>query len=322
MAMNIDVSEIKSYRGCRRQWLLSSRNRFHLRPKITPPQFAFGTLFHEALAEMYLGVSIEKVLDMIKREATPDSYVALTAMAKGYYKNVLGGDLDRFQVLDIEHKFSFSPTDDKGIPLFEQEIDPETGELVDSVKIVGSIDMIALDVEENAIYGFEHKTAKSFRDPSYLWMDEQPRVYTEAIRRYLKVYNQRMHDAWVAKGSPVDAEPVPATLGGCYMNEVKKLLRDFQYQRTLCKYPESDMDNFMEAFYGSCHALKNSVEGKDNAPPNPSYFSCQMCTYKTVCTTYMYANLDEATVIEEFAEEFEKRKEDHLEEKLERQGTK
>ena len=43
-----------------------------------------------------------------------------------------------------------------------------------------------------------------------------------------------------------------------------------------------------------------------------------MCDFKTICSTYMYAPLDESEVLEEFKEEFVKRDEDHLEEKTER----
>ena len=47
-------------------------------------------------------------------------------------------------------------------------------------------------------------------------------------------------------------------------------------------------------------------------------FNCGMCSFKTICSTYMYAPLDESEVLEEFKEEFVKRDEDHLEEKTER----
>lgn len=315
--MKVDVSEIKTFKACKRQWQLSSRNRFHLRPVVTPPQFALGTLFHESLAELYLGVSLDKVMEMVKREINSDNDAALLAMIPGYYKQVLPGDLDRFKVLDIEHHFEIAPTTSDGTYLFPMEpvVDKSTGELQydangnplqqPSLVIVGSIDMIALDVEQNKIYGFEHKTCKSFRDPSYLWMDEQPRVYTWALQQYVRDYNAKHPDN-------------PATLGGVYLNEVKKLLRQFQYQRTLCTYSEEDMDNFMQAFFEDCVSCKHAVDNNSYAAPKPSYFNCNMCTFKTICSTYMYSNLDKDAVLEEFKEEFVQRDEDHLEEKAER----
>lgn len=293
--MKVDVSEIKTYKSCRRQWLISSRNGFHLRPLVTPSHFALGTIFHESLHQMYMGVPLEKVMTFVRKEMSNDSEVALLAMVPGYYREVLPHDLDRFKVLDIEHHFNFVPAD------------PETGEVLDpDVEVCGSIDMIVLDVEENAIYGFEHKTCKNFRDSSFMWMDEQPRVYTYALMLYVQEYNAKHPDQ------------EPATLGGIYINEVKKLLRDFKYQRTLCKYPADDLTNFMRAFFGTCCACHKSVVENDPAYPSPSYFGCSMCDYKTICETYMYSTLDKDTVIDEFKEEFKVRESDHLEEKTER----
>ena len=296
--IRVDVSEIKTYKSCRRQWLLSSRNRFHLRPIVTPAHFELGTIFHESLAQLYLGVPVERVMEDVKKNMKDDSEAALLAMIPGYAREVLPGDLDRFKVLDIEHHFSFVPTD------------PETGEVIDpDIEVCGSIDMIVLDPEENAIYGFEHKTCKNFRDASYIWMDEQPRVYTYALMPYVDKYNASHPGA------------TPATLGGIYLNETKKLLRQFQYNRTLCKYPEDDLKNFMYAFFGTCCACHQSVATNDPAYPSPSYMGCSMCDYKTICETYMYGTLDKDTVIEEFKEEFKVREVDHLEEKEDRSVT-
>ena len=314
--MRVDVSEIKTFKACRRQWQLSSRNRFHMRPIVTPPQFALGTIFHEALAQLYLGVSLDKVMAMVRREMKTDNDAALLAMIPGYYNNVLPGDLDRFTVLDIEWHFEVPPTTSDGEYLFpiEHKVDKVTGEycyddngnpiMEPSLIICGSVDMIVVDKAEGKIYGFEHKTCKNFRDESFLWMDEQPRVYTWALQYYIRNYNEKHGTNY--------------TLGGVYLNEVKKLLRQFQYQRTLCTYTDADLDHFMQAFFTDCTACKHAVDNNSYAAPKPSYFNCGMCSFKTICSTYMYAPLDESEVLEEFKEESVKRDEDHLEEKAER----
>lgn len=314
--MKVDVSEIKTFKSCRRQWQLSSRNKFHMRPIVTPPQFALGTIFHESLAQLYLGVPYEKVMEMVRREMQTDNDAALLAMIPGYYQKVLPGDLDRYRVLDVEHHFEIAPKTSDGEYLFPLEpvADENTGEvqydgngnplMVSSLLVCGSIDMIVLDEAQNKIYGFEHKTCKSFRDESYLWMDEQPRVYTWALKEYVVEYNAK--------------HGTNCELGGVYLNEVKKLLRNFQYQRTLCVYTDEDLDNFMQAFFEDCLSCKHAVDTNSYAAPKPSYFTCNMCSFKTICTTYMYANLDKAEVLDEFKEEFVERTEDHLEEKAER----
>ena len=335
--MRVDVSEIKTFKTCRRQWQLSSRNRFHMRPIVTPPQFALGTIFHESLAQLYLGVSLDKVMAMVRREMQTDNDAALLAMIPGYYNKVLPGDLDRFTVLDIEHHFDIAPVTSDGEYLFpiEHAIDPKTGELMyddngdpimqPSLTICGSIDMIVIDKETNEIFGFEHKTCKNFRDESYLWMDEQPRVYTWALKEYIRNYNEKQLEKWCEQcaaaeftGERLPGRPVPAKLGGVYLNEVKKLLRQFQYQRTLCTYTDEDLDHFMQSFFSDCTACKHAVDNNSYAAPKPSYFNCGMCSFKTICSTYMYAPLNEAEVLEEFKEEFVKREEDHLSEKTER----
>lgn len=300
--MKIDVSEVKAYKGCQRQWQLSSRNRFHLRPRVAPPQLAFGTIFHEALAQMYLDVPFDKVLAMVKREMQMDKDLALIAMVRGYFENVIPDDLERFEVLDVEHHFELDPKNSKGEYVFRR--DPETGK--SSITIVGSIDMIVRDRLTNEIFGFEHKTCKNFRDESYLWLDEQPRLYTWALQDYVEKYNQK------------HPEQEPATLGGVYLNEVKKLLRQFQYKRTLCTYSKSDLDHFMEEFFTTCNHMQYDTEADRYAAPKPSYFSCGMCAFNTICTTYMYGDINKEEILDEFSEEFVEREEDHLEEKTER----
>lgn len=319
--MRVDVSEIKTYKTCKRQWKLSSRNGFHLRPYVTPPQFALGTLFHESLHSLYLGVPLEKVMEMIRKEMS-ENETALLAMVPGYAHEVLPGDLERFKVLDIEHKFCFPCCTSDG-----EIIDPD-------IEICGSIDMIVVEKETNKIYGFEHKTAKNFRDTSFLWMDEQPRVYTIALQQYIKEKNDKLYEDYMRECSGVciqdltegkismPEEPKYYTLGGIYINEVKKLLRKFSYQRTLCTYPEDDLDNFIEAFFGACCACKNSVETNDVAAPSPGYFQCQLCDFKSICETYMYRTLNKEEVLEEFQEEFVVRETDHLDDKAERNAVK
>lgn len=340
--MKVDVSEIKTFKACRRQWKLSSRNKFHLRPIVAAPQLALGTIFHEALAQLYLGVEYDKVMAMVRREMQTDKDAALLAMIPGYYQKVLPGDLERFQVLDVEHHFNIAPVTSEGEYLFplEQAKNPDGTDMVDnngepvmvpSLTICGSIDMIVLDKEQNKIYGFEHKTCKDFRDDTFAWMDEQPRVYTWALQEYVRNYNEKLYKEWLQHceavtlahgGIIVEAalppEPEYATLGGVYLNEVKKLLRQFQYKRTLCVYSDEDLDNFMQAFFMDCIACKHAVDNDIYAAPKPSYFACKMCSFNTICSTYMYERLNKDEVIEEFKEEFVVRTEDHLEEKTER----
>lgn len=298
--MKIDVSEVKTFKNCRRQWLFTSRNRYHLRAKAPLSALHTGTLFHEALHALYLGSELNKVMEWVRREMINDGDTCLLAMIPGYYKNVLEADLERFQVLDIEHKFEIQPLE--GV----------------DIQICGSIDMIVLEKATNKIFGFEHKTAKNFRDTSFLWMDEQPRVYTVALQQYVDQLNAKQYEEWTAAGASAEAKPTPYRLGGIYINEVKKLLRDFKYQRTLCTYPEEDLQNFFEKFLGTCCAIQHVATSSEDVTPTPSYFSCSICAFRGVCETYMYRNVSKDEILKEFSEEFEERDIDHLDEKVER----
>ena len=82
--MLIDTSEVKSFRTCGRQHLLSSRNRLHLRPKATPPASITGKIFHDALHQLYLGGKLDKTMEMVKRRMTSDADNCLLAMIPGY----------------------------------------------------------------------------------------------------------------------------------------------------------------------------------------------------------------------------------------------
>lgn len=298
--MRIDVSEVKTFKSCKRQWMFSSRNKYHLTPKAPAAALHTGTLFHEALHSLYLGSELDNVMDWIRKEMINDGDACLLAMIPGYAKNVLEYDLERFKVLDIEHKFEIQPL---------QDVD---------IQVCGSIDMIVLEKATNKIFGFEHKTAKNFRDTSFLWMDEQPRVYTVALQEYINTLNHTVAEQWERAGCPEDAVPEPYTLGGIYINEVKKLLRDFKYQRTLCTYPAEDLQNFFQEFLGTCQSISATVANGGGVTPSPSYFNCSMCSFRGVCETYMYRDISKEAILDEFAEEFQERDIDHLDEKVER----
>lgn len=304
--MKVDVSEIKSFKGCPRQWKLTSRNGYHMRPKVTPSQLALGTLFHEALHSLYLGASLDSVMDTIRREMSKETDGALLAMIPGYAKEVLPEDLDKYVVLDIEHKFSMSAYD-----LYYKATGYRLLDLWD-IDLVGSIDMIVYCPEDNCIYGFEHKTAKNFRPTSYLWMDEQPRLYYLALIQYVEEYNIKHHK---------DDGFVPVKVGGVFLNEVKKLLRQFQYNRTLCTYEDEDLRNFLVAFCNKALAVQEMVRANKFACPEPDYFKCQMCDFKEVCETYMYSDIPKAVLLDEWSEQFIEREVDHLDEKVEREKS-
>lgn len=328
--MFVDVSEIKEFRHCKRKWQLSSRNSFHLTPCIPPKAFKLGTVFHECLHKLYLGKDEAEVeqycINQLKNDDPKDATMILS-MVRGYSRNVIPSD-ERFVPIDIEWHFKFSPfelLDGMGYYIaHEMGID----DALRDITIAGSIDMIALDTETNQIWGFEHKTAKNFRNDIYLWMDEQPRVYYAALKRWVDKFNERTFLQWFnAKAEfehqhtneeyPVP-QPEPVTLGGVYINEVRKLVRAFDYKRSPLRYPDDDLRNFMLSFVTSCaecHKMVNNPNLPRN--PEPDMMTCMNCQYNTICQTFQYQNITLDKLLKEFNLEYEVRKSDHLNEKEE-----
>lgn len=317
--MRVDVSEVKTYRECHRKHEFSSRNRFHLRPIVSNDNLVFGTQFHEVLAMMYMGTSLDKILEWINEEVTDSVYFKImTCMANGYYNGPYQEDKDRFQVIDIEKSFNY-PVGCKDLYVtrnylltYSQDENgnwvavDENGEVHEAISICGSIDMIVIDKKTNTMCGFEHKTAKNFRPEVYNLVDEQPRVYSWALRKILKDYH--------AQGKYLDVKEV----GPIYLNQVKKLSTKFAYERAACQYSEGDLNNFMQAFVNTVKRIAIHENDPLDMLPQPGYMKCSMCDFADLCMHYGYENIQLDALTKEFDGEFEVRDHDHLDEKAQR----
>lgn len=281
--MRIDVSEIKTFRTCHRKHRLTSRNGYHLRPIQPQKALEIGTVFHEALAQLYLGANYEAVMKLVKSDMPADG-VCLLNMIPKYYDQVLLADMNKWEVLEVEHKFEF----------------PHPS--IEDVTCVGAIDLIVYEPAINTIFGVEHKTCSKFREPHTIRLDEQPRVYFEALERYVQAYNSETRSPYTR-----------AENGGIYINEVKKLLRDFQHKRTLCYYDDEDREGFLNKW---TQDLLECRDFNEDDQPDPSYWGCQMCDFKPVCAAAGYRQLPPAEEIAAEYSEYEIRIQDHLEEKL------
>ena len=274
----VSVSDIKSFQGCKRQWQLSSRNGMYIRPRVTAPAMVTGQLFHRALHQMYIGSDIDDIMLMVKREMGPEGDPALLTMLPAYYKEVAVPDLERFKVLDVEHEFHIPYESDHWS--------------LEDLDLFGFIDMVVVEKDTGIVYGFEHKSTRSFRNEQYLWMDEQPRVYYYALQQYVAGCNRDTGTEY--------------TFGGIYLNEVKKLLSKFQYKRTLCVYSEEDLNNFMEGFFAQCLQSQLVAFSGQACSPTPGFMSCSMCAYSTICSKHMYetSTLTADNILRDFGEDF------------------
>lgn len=304
--MRFDVSEMKTILDCGRKWQLSSRNAFHLRPKVMNPNLFFGSLFHECLHTLYMGGDIDKVVAQAIHECRGDltQQRTIEAMLRGYATRVLPKDLEKYRVLDIEHSVNFY------LPHFIEKNEDGTIDDEKSIRVCGSIDMICADKKTNEVWGFEHKTAAKFRPDVYLIVDEQPRVYYVELCNYV----QHLNGDYYAKYK----EPGPYTVGGIYINEVRKVQKSFDYLRRSCTYSAEQIDKFMYQLELAGSRIKYFRENPEACEMHPSYMGCTMCDYSSICSTYGYESLDKIDILDEFAEEYEVREVDHLDEKVER----
>lgn len=319
--MKFDVSELKTLQECGRKWQLSSRNAFHLRPKVPKDSLFFGALFHECLATMYLGGDLDKIVAQAVRELQGDLTLQKTIerMLRGYYDEVLRDDLAHYVVMDIEHSVNLD------LPEL-WVINPETGEIDEeaSVHVVGSVDMVCIDKATLEVWYFEHKTCSKFRPDVYFTLDEQPRTYFLDLLKYVERLNEGVLSGklytptlWAALGLQERAVPL-FKVGGVYINEVKKLVTKFEYMRRPCKYGEAQCANFYKKLLQTGRKLISIRDGYIEPCAAPGYMSCSMCDFASICTTYGYQDVDKELLLEEFAEEFEVREVDHLDEKAER----
>lgn len=298
--MRFDVSELKTANECGRKWMYSSRNAMHLRPKVQNDNLFFGSLFHECLHALYLGGNPDKIVEQAVRECQGDITMqkVITAMIRGYATEVLPDDLERYRVIDIEHSVHFTTS----------VIDPKDGK---PIEVCGSIDMVCIEKVTNLVWGFEHKTCSKFRPDIYIMLDEQPRTYDIELQKFAdalnKEYEMKFH------------EPGPYKVGGIFINEVKKVQRKFEYKRSKCCYSSIERENFKKKLDRMAAHLLEMREGNDGlCECSPGYLKCQMCDYASLCLTYRDMEVDLPELLEEFAEEYEVRECDHLDEKVER----
>ena len=276
--MRVDVSEVKARAGCGRKWSFNSRNFFHLRPKEFPKALHFGTVFHTALARMYKGNDIDWILECaIKELEDPKDKKMIEAMVGGYYSGPYQEDKEEYIVIDIESRFRFLL------------------DTTDDTEIAGSIDLVVQRKADGMIFGFEHKTTTNFRPEIYNLMDEQPRVYHEALVQFCEKHNYQF--------------------GGIVLNEVRKLTRGFQFNRSLCKYDAADQKHFLNEFERRVLEIITDVDCGNQPYPKPGFFDCQMCEFSEVCAKYGYRPVTLEMILELCGDDFQVRTVDHLEEK-------
>ena len=284
--MRIDASEIKEFRTCKRKWSYSSRNKMHLTTIETPPALFFGTHFHECLHMMYKGTELSDIFLYIDKQIEDIQQNRILKNMIGKYYQIALADLDQYDILVIEHGWSY----------------PFTG----NITVCGSIDMIALDKQTGLIYGFEHKSGKNFKDGVDLMLDEQTRMYSRAMNLFVMLYNLQNDTQY--------------KFGGIYLNEIRKLVKQFDHRRTLLNHTKEDLERFFNGIEKTAKRIVECSESENTPDPEPSFMKCRMCQFAPVCETYGYIAPTTSEILTKLPDQFKVRDIDHLDEKSKQYG--
>lgn len=192
-ASEIHISDVNTFKACRRQWNWSSRLRSNLQPKRPYHAFFFGRAIHECLDKYYgLGQSwettlpefVEKETELIRASAglwdqDREMIEEQTAMAEGMMQHYLQWEprqkgpfaMSNLEWLTVEQKFR--------VPL----IHPITLRKHPRAFFAGKIDGLVRRNDNGDVYIIEWKTAKSIPQRARtLPNDEQATAYLNAMR--------------------------------------------------------------------------------------------------------------------------------------------
>jgi len=177
------VSELTSFRTCPR--MHSIAYVLGIVPLVDAPPLWYGTLIHKGLEEWWLAWgegngedALPRALDALSEAEAQDAkkegfdaaiYAKARVMLRAYDAR-WSGDMDRFEVVAVEAKFS--------APL----INPETGRASRTYQLGGKLDVLVFDRKRERFTVVEHKTSSEDLEPgSAYWaklrMDPQISTY-------------------------------------------------------------------------------------------------------------------------------------------------
>lgn len=265
----MSMSEMTTWRDCRRKWYLEYYRKFKAPEKDTGP-LALGSNVHTALATYYapggnkglaLGVlsaiyeeAREKQNGLTNQDLEKEAKLA-RIMVEGYFEwlEETGADSD-LEILEAE-----------------AEIEHQTAVLGTPVRLVGKRDAIAVRRDTGISTLIDHKTCQSLTDPA-LDLNEQSRMY---------LLLQRLN------GSTV--------LQNCTWNLLRKVLRTGTakppfYAREDIYVSEDELRRFWIRVHGIIRDILNVRSALDSGEshlsvcyPRPSRDCSWKCQFRSIC---------------------------------------
>lgn len=185
----VHISDVRTYKSCRRRWNWSSPLRGHLEPRTTPIFFMVGKAVHYALASYYeTGEHPADVFKAYMDKAALTEKLWDDELKKFNESVVLGvGMLENYRrwISSVEapdERWEMVATE---MPYGPMPIITPWGEPSENVLLAGRFDGIIRDKETGELWLREFKTSGREPNPQWLELDDQATIYCWAVQQIM-----------------------------------------------------------------------------------------------------------------------------------------
>jgi len=319
---NIHISDIRTFRACRRKWNWSSPLKENLEPQVPYAPFFVGRAVHYCL-EWYYGPAHRPVWDSLDQflnnetkiagdlwaaeQASWDESVELVQEMLMHYQLWVQVDPTGFrdetlEFMDLEVPFN--------VPMYH----PETGKQDENIRLEGRFDGIVFHKPTGTYWIWECKTARSIGElAKSLENDEQAGAYIYAAQQLKNIPITGILYNILRKKAPTH----PRILDSGYVSKAKGDFSPFSYIADIRRnHPDWDWDTIRE-YYGSVFSDMSIIENGFFARypikrtpkeitqlvanlywtaqemidpdtklyPSPTFIQCNFCMFRAPCLT-------------------------------------
>jgi hypothetical protein len=337
MAYNIHISDIRTFRSCRRKWDWASPLRNNLEPSVPYAPFFVGRAIHHCLEHFYReGEHIWDLLDAFlaneekiagnlwkqEQDVWDDSVNLITEMLGHYmlWRQVDTSDFrdENLEFVELEIPFN--------VPMYN----PVTGIADLAVRLEGRFDGIVKHKPTDTYWIWETKTARSIGElAKSLDMDEQCGAYIYAAEQLRNTHITGVLYNILRKKAPSH----PRILDNGFLSKQKNIdTTPFAYIADVRRnHPEADWA-FIQQFYGevingmsigdngffarfpirrSSYEIKmladnlyytamEMIDPKTPMYPSPTFIQCNFCQFRAPCLAMSRGGNYEALLNAEF----------------------
>lgn len=316
----IHISDIRTFRSCRRKWSFASPLKANLEPTVPYLPFFTGKAFHAALEFYYrdgipFSDTVDKYLE-VEKEAMESDLWDSERDALDEQIEMLRDIIFHYSLWQAQDTRKYSDRNLEFVSLeseFDIPMPMPNGQDHPTLRLGGRLDGIVKHKETGQMWIWETKTSRSISElTKSLMNDEQLGVYMYAARKALGIPVVGVLYNIVRKKSPT--EPKILANGGLskaknidttsyhYLSCIKNEFPDWSNETIMDEYGDilaSLLENDSKYFsrypvYRSDVELKMLMENiyytalemvDPNLPlyPSPSWVSCNFCSFRSPC---------------------------------------